>query len=142
MSHISGKKLAAGATYEIVDVFAKHLCTLRGPSGEQFLKELLTRTEVLMLSKRLAIVLLIEAGYTDWTIRTKLKVSTSTVQRIRAASETGAFRHVQSLQKRKHEREALFDFIEKVASGGLPPRGARWKRSKKFRSPYSLLIER
>ena len=140
MSHLSKKKLARGATYEIVDVFAKSLCGLRGLSGEQFLKELFTRTEILMLAKRLAIILLVEAGYTDWTIRSRLKVSISTVQRVRTAAENGAFRHIEELQKRKRDREVLWKFIETVARGGLPPRGARWHRQKKFRSVYKTVV--
>ena len=140
MTHVSKKKLHSGATYEIVDVFAKMLCGLRGKEGERFLGELFTRTEVVMLSKRLAMILLIEAGYTDWTIHTRLRVSMSTVQRIRKASDAGAFRHIQGMQKRKREREALWNFVERVASGGLPPRGARWKKSRPFRSPYKALV--
>ena len=140
MSHVSKKKLGTGAVHEIVDVFAKTLCRLRGASGERFLKELFTRTEVLMLSKRLAMVLLIEAGYTDWTIRTRLKVSMSTVQRVRTASEAGAFRHIDNLQKRKRERDALWNFVEKVARGGLPPRGVRWRRPRAFRSMYKTVV--
>ena len=140
MTHVSKKKLHSGATYEIVDVFAKTLCKLRGKEGERFLGELFTRTEVVMLSKRLAMILLIEAGYTDWTIRTRLSASMSTVQRIRRASNAGSFRYIQGMQKRKREREALWDFVEKVARGGLPPRGARWKKAQPFRSPYKKLV--
>jgi uncharacterized protein YerC len=49
---------------------------------DTFLNEFLTETEKIMLSKRLAIALMIQNGYTFEQIRDTLKVSTSTVLRI------------------------------------------------------------
>lgn len=48
----------------------------------KFLDDFLSKTEKLMLAKRLAIALMIEKGYSYFEIRDTLKVSTSTILRI------------------------------------------------------------
>lgn len=48
----------------------------------KFLDDFLSKTEKLMLAKRLAIAMMIEKGYSYFEIRDTLKVSTSTILRI------------------------------------------------------------
>lgn len=138
MAHLSNKKLRDGIAHEIVDVFAKTLCSLRGARGERFLGDLFTRTEVLMLAKRLALITLLDAGYSHYRIGKMLNISTSTITRVHRLADAGAFKAIREFHQRKKDREETWRIIELIARAGLPQRGARWKKQK-FRSPYKLI---
>jgi uncharacterized protein YerC len=56
------------------------------------LQELLTKTELLMLAKRLGIILLLEQGFSSYKISRVLGVSDSTVNRFSRNREYGLYR--------------------------------------------------
>lgn len=89
----------------------------------KFLDEFLTKTEKVMFAKRLAIVLMLEKGYSYYDIRDTLKVSTSTVQRIAQWLEKRGEGYQLALNKlaRKKQLESFWqvigEMIEMIGKG-------------------------
>ena len=85
MPHISKKKLDTQITNEL----RKHLYTLVRNSGSQtrvlIFEELLTKTETIMLAKRIGALLLLKRGLSLYKISRLLGVSPSTVERFKLA---------------------------------------------------------
>lgn len=86
--------------------------------------ELFTKTEKLMLAKRLAIILLLDQGESIYAIENTLKVSPSTVARISLAYEEGKFTN---LIKEIKNQVGFISQMEKI----IPPRIGR-NRFKNF----------
>ena len=68
-----------------------------------FLFSLLTRTEKLMLAKRLAIVILLKEGISQTTISSVLKVTRATVSRIQLIDEARGSGFTAAFKKHLHE---------------------------------------
>src|SRR5690606_31748070 len=89
---------------------------------------LLTPTEQLMLSKRLAVIFLLRAGNSMYYIAHNLKVSPSTVERIYFKLENNEFSELINLWEEERRREEMWEFVETLLRGGMPPLGKdRWK---------------
>lgn len=83
MAQVSRNPLARGLQEQMHKLFHKVLAEL-GTEMEisEFLDDLLTPTEKVMLAKRLAIAFLLDQGYDQRTIHTIMKVSVSTVNSV------------------------------------------------------------
>lgn len=85
-----------------------------------FLDDLLTRTEKIVLAKRLAIALMLESGKSYEEIKNLLKVSSSTIGVInnRLNSGSGYKLVINQLQKMESKNKGswLFDFINSKSS--------------------------
>ena len=103
--------------YKIINDFSKINKT------SLLLDTILTKTEKIMLSKRLAIVLLLDQGETIYAIENTLKVSPSTVARISNDHENGKF----SKMLNEIKKTDIWDEIKKI----IPPRVGR-NRFKNF----------
>jgi uncharacterized protein YerC len=89
---------------------------------------LFTKTERLMLAKRLAITCLIFEGVSYSEIYTVLKISPSTVGRLSSSFNQGKYDAMLKIFRRKRNREIFWNTLEKILQAGLPPRGkGRWK---------------
>ena len=130
MPHISNKKLDDKYFNKIYDQLISVFNTA-GDSrkSDTFLKEFFTETEKIMLTKRLAIVLLLLEGYSTYKIAKILIVSDSTVRLVRSAYRNGHYDSVIVIMKKKaFNKDAFWDTLEKILQCGLPPRGkGRWK---------------
>ena len=122
MTHVS-KKLVAGKNFlgaynQLTYVFTK----LKAKSNARdFATEFLTRTERIMLTKRLAIILMTARGYSSVKIGRHLKVSTSTVLQHRRKFLRGDYVKLLSLLgfKTKKNYERLWKEIERLFK--IPP---------------------
>ena len=99
---------------------------------KSFLGELLTSTEMIMIAKRLAGLVMLCRGYSGYKVRMVLKVSPSTVIRLREQLDSGAFPYLETAfrgNRKKRETEDFFDVLYKFILMGMPPRVAkgRWK---------------
>lgn len=100
-----------------------------------FLNDVLTPTERIMIAKRLAAVVMLCRGYSGYKVRMALKLSPSTITRLRAELDKGAFPYLESLfestrsKQQKREAEDFWDVLYKFILMGMPPRvgRGRWK---------------
>lgn len=93
----------------------------------KFLDDFLTETEKLLFAKRLAVAMMLEKGYSFYTIRDTLKVSTSTILKIsqwlRKSGEGYKVAIKKLSEKEKLDefwkivKEAAGEFVEMVGKG-------------------------
>lgn len=85
MSQISRRQLDKSLENRLYEIFWNALAKINNKEGvSAFLSDVFTPTEKLMISKRLAIALLLNRGWSQEAIRDILKVSTTTVQTIKS----------------------------------------------------------
>jgi len=123
MSQVSRNPLSKESNYEIQATLWWLLARLNSDSDIKiFLNGLLTKTEKIMLAKRLAIAFLLNKNYNHRDIRDALKVSTATVSKIKEAIDKteGSYEiFIKKLEKRNELKklEKQFDrFIGKLAN--------------------------
>lgn len=119
MPHISKKLLEKNKFLEIHNQLYKAVSNLvvSGKTRVVF-NELLTKTEKIMLAKRLAVILMIDQGETTYAVRHTLKVSPSTVSRMYKLYEQGLF---SELIKELKLQNNFWVQIKKI----IPPRVGR-----------------
>ncbi len=127
MPHVSNQKLDSDTQ---IKLFKKLLKLLEATSAAS---ELLTRTEKIMLAKRLAMIMMLSDDLPQHKISEILKVSPSTVARFSLRVESGQYKNiVKILHKPKIDLEKIVWGIL-TAGGYLPPRvGKRyWTKYRK-----------
>lgn len=92
MPHISKNKLAKETLGDLEDIFLKLIQDSGRLSRIKIFRELLTKTERMMMAKRLGIILLLKKGMSTYDISRILKVSPSTVTRFEFAIENNVYR--------------------------------------------------
>ena len=110
---------------KIQDTLLKNLLTVisklnKEDQAKLFLDDLLTRTEKIVLAKRLAIALMLESGKSYEEIKDLLKVSSSTIGVINNRLNSGSgyklvINHLQKMES-KSKNSWLFDFINSKSS--------------------------
>jgi len=114
MSQISGIRLEKETEERMYKIFWSSLAGLKKVEEvEVFFSELLTPTEKVMLAKRLAIATLLMRGHDYRSISFLLKVSFSTIFRVKALleqSEGGYRRVIENMLKKQAWKELLKDF--------------------------------
>ena len=136
MPHVSKRKLKQKTFWSVRDNFIGLMAFPRGAEKtQQFLSNILTPTERLMLAKRLAVIVMLCRDYSGYKIRMALKISPSTVTRLRTQLENGVFPYLELLFRgtrlTPHKKEAsdFWDALYKFVLMGMPPRcgKGRWK---------------
>jgi TrpR-related protein YerC/YecD len=131
MAQVSKRLLQKEVENRILDLFWESLASLPNNSKVSlFLEDLLSPTEKLMLSKRLAIAFMLIKGYDYTTINERLKVSNPTIWavknslRYKGKGYNSVIKHIMSKEKWEKfwlDLDIFFDHI-------LPPRpGTNWK---------------
>lgn len=110
-------------------------CTDQQAAGN-FIDVLLTKTEKLMIGKRIAIALMLVKGHSPAEIDEKLKVSLTTVYTVKAwLEEKGAeyYTLLEGIARRDERQKKQHRDLQADAEGGiLPPRpGIDWKAYKR-----------
>ncbi len=114
MPHVSKRELTKNEFRQIYKNFLELVVRSKDKElMDRFFWEFLTPTEKIMLSKRLAIVCLLEKGLSSYEIWNMLKVSSSTVDRIGKYWERGKYAHIVKILKNSDSK--LWKAIEKVA---------------------------
>ncbi|NQV88654.1 MAG: hypothetical protein HQ402_03855 [Parcubacteria group bacterium] len=129
MPHISKNKLDDKTFTQIHDKLIKTISGLRNRNTcKDFMGELLTRTEKIMLAKRLAIIFMVNENISIYEISNILQVSPSTVARISNGTENNSYNHILKIINKKQYGD-LSTTIEKFILMGMPPRTSknRWK---------------
>ena len=125
MPHVSKNKLNPDALYKISEKLFRAVGHLKNEKEvAQFFSDLLTKTERIMLAKRLAIVIMLEAGYPFRVISRALKVSEATISTMKDRFDRGGDGYKLALSRLEKEKfwKDFFRLIEKiVAPDFLPP---------------------
>lgn len=113
---------------------AKVLHDSKKSEGSAFLTALLTEEEQIMLAKRIAVVSMLHSKLSAYRIIQVLKMSSSTVMRMKRDFELGRYEPiVRVFGSSKMTQEKILKILELILGAGLPPRGkGRWKWLKKL----------
>ncbi len=106
-------------------------------AGASIIEALLTKAERIMLSKRLAAIILLENGASYYRISKLLKVSVSTAIRLNKYRNQGLFIQIQRTTKnRQGGNLSLMEHAELILAAGMPSRSGRRydERLKKLRA--------
>ena len=127
MPHISKTKLKQKTFLKINTLLIDSLFSKSaGGNGKNVLKSLLTKTERVMLAKRLAVIVLLDRSYSIYRIAKSLKVSPSTVARIKEDMTTKY-----GMLCKQTQGKRMNDFLNKLEKFfvEMPPRvgKGRWK---------------
>ncbi|OGE19277.1 hypothetical protein A3J19_00145 [Candidatus Daviesbacteria bacterium RIFCSPLOWO2_02_FULL_41_8] len=117
MGRVSRRRIDPEIEERIFEVFWDYLATLRKPEEiNEFLVSLLSFTEQVMLSKRLAIALLLAKGYLYRDIDETLKVSTSTVGTVHKQILVGAPGYKKAVERilKREKMNNLFNSLDEI----------------------------
>ena len=129
MPHVSKKKLKSDALLSLHKRFTDSFVRLNTTDQvSQFLDELLTDTERLMIGKRLAIICMLSEGISTYRIEQTLRVSISTVIDMKRKYQDCQYDFIESLYKQKKNHKDFWKDIDTILRLGMPPMGrGRWK---------------
>lgn len=137
MGRISRRKIDPEIEERIFEIFWDYLATLRKSEEiNEFLISLLSFTEQVMLSKRLAIALLLARGYNYRDIDETLKVSTSTVGTVHKQILVGALGYKKAVERilKREKMENLFNNLDELLiklSGPKRYKSSAWEEKSK-----------
>ena len=117
MSQVSKNNLPGAIQKDLYDQFFYILADLKNDQeAEEFLGEILTKTERTMLIKRLGIALLLVKGYTYRNIREALKVSFPTIRSVQFWLDHGRGGYKKAVEKimAHQEMQSFFQRIDKL----------------------------
>jgi TrpR-related protein YerC/YecD len=123
MSHISLYALHAKASRQLLDKLERAIGHLKNRAEiNLFFNDLLTPTERIMLSKRLAIILMIEKRFTFSQIGSTLKVSESTISAMRERMDRGGagFHLIIRKLEKDEQVKKFFENIERIFKALTP----------------------
>jgi len=122
MAQVSKYPIPEKIYQRILEIFLKTLMRLKNKKdAEEFINDLLTPTEKVMLTKRLAIAFLLERKYDYRTIAKILRVSLPTIGSVSLTRKYGGKGYQKMINQLLRE-EAVKDFLLQVGeaiSGGL-----------------------
>jgi len=150
MSKVSKRLINNNLENRIFEVFIKTIVDLKKPIDVQnFLNDLLSPVERIMLIKRLAIAILLTKGYTYEKIDETLKVSHPTIMKVSLGLKYGinnGYKKVIDNYLRHKNREESIDKIEEILLQLSPPKAlgslAFERKSKKGKELFRRKIKR
>lgn len=114
MTQVSKYPISKEVADRIFDLFLKTFVEIKNKSdADEFISDLLTPTEKIMLAKRLAIAFMLEKGYDYRTIQRILRVSSPTITSVNIARQYGSEGY-KKLVKKIMAEEQLVDFFEEA----------------------------
>lgn len=112
MSQISKYPISKNIADRIFEIFLKSLVEIKEKDeADQFISDLLTPTEKIMLAKRLAIAFLLEKNYEYRTIKQIIKVSSGTIASVNIVRQHGSEGYKKLISKIMKE-EKLMSLLE------------------------------
>jgi len=129
MSQVSHRYLNPKVEQQIFQIFIESFASLPNTSiATEFLYDLLSPVEQVMLGKRLAISYMLLKGYSQRVIADTLKVSQPTVTRVNSYLKSGSgYKKIISHMLKQEKIVAFFDSLEAKLDHFLPPKGVNWK---------------
>ncbi|MBI2442901.1 MAG: hypothetical protein HYV40_03250 [Candidatus Levybacteria bacterium] len=116
MSQVSKYPISKDISDRIFEIFLKSLVQIKNQGeAEGFITDLLTPTEKIMLSKRLAIAFLLEKNYNYRTIQRIIRVSAPTIRAVNVAKQYGSKGYKTLINKIMQEETLIVLFEEAIA---------------------------
>lgn len=136
MTQVSRIPLGKDIQNRIFSIFLTSFQKARSSSEiKEFIDDLLSPTEQIMLAKRISIAFLLSKGYNQRTISQILKVSSTTVNKISLRFKYGGNGYHQVIREIINQ-EKIGEFIQKIddfISDLVPPKGRDWSQWRKDR---------
>lgn len=149
MTKVSKRFLDEKLWKKIFELFTRAIADFKKPlEVENFLEDLLSPTEKIMLTKRLAIAILLVKGYTYDEIDEKLKVSRSTIMGVSFWLKNGKSGYAKAVEKiiKNQNKEALVDKIDEILLQLSGPKAygslAHKRKSKRGKELFKRKLER
>ena len=125
MAKVSKRILNKNLEEHLFTVFIESIINLRNKEDvKNFIADILSPVEKIMLTKRLAIAILLFKNYTYEEIDEKLKVSKSTIMNVSNALKSGKNGYKKVVEEiiKKQKREKLFLNIDEILLQLSPPK--------------------
>lgn len=108
MSQVSKYPLSKNIADRIFEIFLNTFVRIHNKQeADQFISDLLTPTEKIMLAKRLAIAFLLEKGYEYRTVQRIIKVSSGTITSVNISRHHGSEGYKKVIAKIIKEEEQM-----------------------------------
>lgn len=129
MTNVSKKKLPKVEFDRLYLQLNVIIGSLNKNQSALFFTELLGPEEKVMLTKRLAAVVMFIEGNSSYRVWQLLKMSPSTAEVIRRDFETGRYDNIATiLTKNKTDYRKFWETLDVILRAGMPPMGrGRWK---------------
>jgi len=130
MTNVSKRLMKKEVFIRINNQFREIVSNLKSSAGTQeFMSDFLTRSEELMLSKRLSIIFMLNEDIPFGVVTKTLKVSPTTVTKIGRILDRGGYQGVLKEIRKKKNREFFWAELEVLFRMGMPPivGKGRWK---------------
>jgi len=115
MTQVSKYPISKKVADRIFEVFLKTLVEIKSnKEADEFISDLLTPTEKIMLAKRLAIAFLLEKNYDYRTIQKIIRVSAPTITSVNNARKYGSEGYKKLVEKIIKEEKLISFFDETV----------------------------
>ena len=138
MPHVSRKKLKKKVFIKIGEQLADTIVKANSARELRWIfKELITPTERVMLAKRLAIMLMLERGYSFNIIQKTLKVTPQTIVRFWKITKQGSHKPVIKEISFSKAKKDFWRELEKLILLGMPPRGRQWQLMRRIAAKHS-----
>lgn len=129
MTNVSKQKMPKRDLDKIYAQLHNIVGKLNKHSSSLFFNDLLGPEEQIMLTKRLAAVVMFIEGNSSYRVWQLLKLSPSTAEHIRHDYANGRYDNIEKIiTKNKADYEQFWKTLEVVLRAGMPPMGrGRWK---------------
>ena len=129
MTNVSKKKLPEAEFDRLYLQLNVIIGSLNKNQSALFFTELLGPEEKVMLTKRLAAVVMFIEGNSSYRVWQLLKMSPSTAEVIRRDFETGRYDNIVMIfTKNKSDYRKFWETLDVILRAGMPPMGrGRWK---------------
>lgn len=133
MAQVSKYPISKQVADRIFDVFLKTFVEINNKEeANQFISDLLTPTEKIMLAKRLAIAFLLEKDYDYRRIQKIIRVSAPTITSVNTTRQYGSEGYRRLIGKILRE-EKLTEFFDKAVDAAVSPVAAIDRKSGAWR---------
>ncbi len=129
MTNVSKKKVKKDVYRKMNGRFAGFIAKIGDEkSSKLFLNEVLTKSERIMLAKRLGVIFMLINNYSFEEIEKNLKVSQTTVANQWKKLKSGDLDYIKTAVTKEKNKRTFLDDLEVLLQAGLPPRGrGRWR---------------
>ena len=122
MAYLSKNPIPKLTRERIENELVSLLFSVNSKSGRTLFSEVLTKTELLMLAKRVTTILMLIDEQSYYRIQQVLGVSSSTSKRLHRLLMEGVFESLEKYVAQRKNREDLSRKISLIIRGGLPPK--------------------
>ena len=121
MPHVSKKKMGERISKQIGSEFIIFINNLSSKDRSKLFNDFFTKTEKIMLSKRLGLLVMLLRGNSTSEIQKFLKITPQTINRFRKSIENGSHKVIVCSISKPKNSDSIVKFIELLIGAGMPP---------------------